>query len=71
MREKEFTKLQRRSNKSGGGHIYIDAFTLETALNEAGIPLDTKNLKVKRYPMKSGIKKAKIIIEITEDTRSQ
>lgn len=70
---KEWVNASRRSygKKRGGMHAYIDADTLSYALQEAGISLSA-NLAIKRYPLKTKGKIARVLIKIKEvDNDSQ
>lgn len=54
-----------RKGQSGGIHVYIDSNTLTHALRNVNI-LPNSRLKIKRYPLKSSGKIAKILISIKE-----
>ena len=54
-----------RKGQSGGMHVYIDSDTLHSSLENVNISSNSR-LMVKRYPLKSRGKIAKILISIKE-----
>ncbi len=64
----EWVKTCRRTHEGqrGGVRVYIDSETLQQSLASTEIPLDAE-LLVRRYPLKSGKKVARILLKIRED----
>ena len=54
-----------RKGQSGGMHVYIDSDTLQHSLKSVNISFNSR-LMIKRYPLKSSGKIAKILISIKE-----
>ena len=58
----EWASVKRRSGNGGGCWVYIDAFTLKSALKDANMP-ENCELEVRRYAIKDQNGIAKVLLK--------